>query len=184
MPTVRLRSNSATPARFHGTGSTAPTGGLVAKSGLTDQSTWVAHSFGSRTPWGDRTSTALVATAESALERQLSHELMNAGRSPDVRRVAEGTVVTRQGEPGDELYLLLDGMLAVEVDGTVLTEVGPGAVLGERAILEHGLRTSTLTAITPVRIAVARAADLDIDHLRALAALHRREADPTAYPLE
>ena len=177
---VELRDASAFPRHWlYG-----PDGELVAKSGLTDQGTWVAHSFGSRTPWGDRTSTALVATAESALERQLSRDLMSAGRSPDVRRLAEGTVVTQQGEPGNELFLLLDGMLAVEIDGVALTEVGPGAVLGERAILEHGLRTSTLRAITPVRLAVAQAADLDIDRLRALAALHRREADSAAPPPE
>jgi Cyclic nucleotide-binding domain len=149
-------------------------GKLKAKSGLTDQSTWVTQSFGPRTPWGDWTSTALVAEAESALERRLSLALMSRQKRPEVRRLPEGSVVTRQGEPGDELFLVLDGMLAVEVDGERLTEVGPGAILGERGVLE-GRRTSTLVATTPVRLAVAKGDTVDIDHLRELSDLHRRE---------
>ena len=38
-----------------------------------------------------------------------------------------------------------------------LAELGPGAILGERAVLEGGRRTATLRAVTPVRVAVARA---------------------------
>ncbi len=173
---VRLRDASAFPRHWvYG-----HDGALVAKSGLTDQATWVAHSFGHATPWGGETSSTVVAAAETALERQLSHDLMRRGHEPDVRRMAAGSTVTRQGEPGNELYLVLDGMIAIEVDGERLTEVGPGAVLGERAVLEGGLRTSTLVATTPVRIAVAPAAVIDMARLRALADLHRREDAPSA----
>ena len=63
----------------------------------------------------------------------------------------------------------------MDVDGTTVAEVGPGAVMGERAILEGGVRTSTLTALTPVRIAVAEAADIDRVALEELASGHRRE---------
>jgi len=66
----------------------------------------------------------------------------------------------------------------VEVDGRVLGEVGPGAVIGERAILEGGVRTSTVRSTTPVRVAVARVDDLDIGRLRELVQFHRREEDP------
>lgn len=155
-----------------------PDGQLAAKSVLTDQASWVAHSFGARTPWGEQDSPALVMAAESALERQMSQELMRGQRTAAIRRVPAGAAVTRQGEPGKELYLLLDGVLAVEVDGQRVAEVGPGAVLGERALLEGGLRTSTLVAVTPVRLAVAGADAIDIDRLRALAQLHRREDEP------
>jgi hypothetical protein len=150
-------------------------GVLKAKSGLTDQTTWVTHSFGHRTPWGDRKSTALVAEAESALERQMSKDMMSGEKRPEIRRLPAGTVVTRQGEPGTELYLLLDGMLSVEIDGDKVTEVGPGAVLGELAVLEGGVRTATLVATTPIRLAVATGDAIDHDRLRALADLHRGE---------
>ena len=52
------------------------------------------------------------------------------------------------GDPGDELFLLFGGDLAVEQDGRQVAEVGPGAVLGEMALLEGGRRTATLRAVT------------------------------------
>lgn len=152
-----------------------PGGRLTSKSGVTDQASWVAHSFGTRTPWGDQDSQALVTAVESELERQLSHDLMRGGRKPEIRNLPAGAAITRQGEPGAELFLLLDGVLAVEVDGQRLAEIGPGAVLGERALLEGGVRTSTLLAVTPVRLAVAGSDAIDIERLRALSELHRRE---------
>ena len=74
------------------------------------------------------------------------------------------------------MYLLLDGVLAVEVDGAAVAQVGPGAVLGERALLEGGRRTATLRALTPCKVAAASGADLSPDLLRELAQGHRREA--------
>lgn len=149
-------------------------GRLVAKTGVTDQAGWVRDSFGARTPWGEQDSAALVVEAESDLERQMSHDIMRGGR-PEVRRLRAGEVLTRQGEAGDELFLLLDGVLEVSVDGTALAQVGPGAVLGERALLEGGTRTSSLTAATKVAVAVARRDAVDLDRLRVLADDHRRE---------
>ncbi|MDP9332668.1 MAG: cyclic nucleotide-binding domain-containing protein, partial [Actinomycetota bacterium] len=62
-----------------------------------------------------------------------------------------------------------DGVLAVEVDGEVLGEVGPGAILGERAIIEpEGRRTATLRALTKSRVAVADTSQIDRDKLRAI----------------
>jgi hypothetical protein len=42
-----------------------------------------------------------------------------------------------------------------EVSGRRLAEIGPGALLGERAVVEGGRRTATLTAVTPCRLALA-----------------------------
>jgi len=50
-----------------------------------------------------------------------------------------------------------------------------GAVLGERALLEGGTRTATLSAVTPIRVAVAAADAVDRAALAELAAGHRRE---------
>lgn len=150
-------------------------GRLVLKSGLTDFADWYAHSFGARTPWGDEDSPALVTAAESAGERALSRTLMTGAERPRITELEPGQTLTRQGMPGDELFLLLDGVLAVEVNGRQLAEVGPGAILGERAVLEGGLRTSTLTAVTRVRVAVASAGTIDRDRLVGLAQSHRRE---------
>jgi hypothetical protein len=150
-------------------------GKLTAKAGLADFKDWFRHAFGKHSPWGDEDSPALVTAVESALERELATNIMRGGQKPTVRTVKEGHVLVEQGQLGSELYLLLDGVVTVEVDGEPLAELGPGAILGERAVLEEGRRTSTLRARTPVRVAVARADQLDLDHLRELSEGHRRE---------
>ncbi len=150
-------------------------GQVVLKSGLADQSRWMAHSFGIRTPWSDHDREALVVAVESDLERELSSAIMRGGERPEIRNLPEGADLTRQGEPGDELFLVLDGIARVDVDGTPLAELGPGAVIGERALLERGVRSSTVVAVTPLRVAVAARGAVDLDRLRTLAESHHRE---------
>jgi hypothetical protein len=149
-------------------------GRLCQKSGLVDFTHWARGAYWRETPWGDCESPAVVTEVESALERRLSRTIMG-GLRPSIRELKVGQVLCRQGEPGDELYLLLDGVLAVEVDGAPLAELGPGVVLGERAVLEGGVRTSTLVATTPCRVAVAGAGQIDRAALAELAQGHRRE---------
>jgi CRP-like cAMP-binding protein len=74
------------------------------------------------------------------------------------------------------LYLLLDGVLQASVDGEPVGEMGPGAILGERALIEPEVRrTSTLTALTKVRVAVADASQIDLGALAQVSEGHRRE---------
>lgn len=154
-------------------------GTLVSKSGLIDFKEWYRNAFGKHSPWGDEDSPALATVVETALERELSATIMRGGAKPKVRKVRAGRNLVEQGEEGAELFLLLDGVLAVEVDGEALAELGPGAVVGERALLEGGRRTSTLRAVTPCRVAVARGDDLDPEALDGLREGHRREEAPT-----
>lgn len=154
-------------------------GALAQKSGITDYTTWSRESFGDQTPWGDVESPAVVTTVETALERELSLLIMQDGDKPEIRSLEAGSVLTRQGESGDELYLVLDGVLTVEVDDVKLAEIGPGTVVGERAAFEGGVRTSTLTAVTSVKVAVASHQALDPAKLASLAGGHRREEGAT-----
>lgn len=149
---------------------------LVEKIGLADFKGWYRNSFGRKTPWGNENSPALVTAVETALERRLSTTIMRGGTKPDVRTVKAGATLVRQGDAGDELFLVLDGVLRVDVDGVAIGELGPGAVLGERAVLEGGTRTSTLTAATKCRVAAVPADRLDREALEALRTGHRREA--------
>jgi hypothetical protein len=150
-------------------------GKLAAKAGLADFKQWYRRSFGRFTPWGATNSAALVTAVETALERELAAHIMRGGTKPDVRTLKQGAILTRQGDPGDEVYLVLDGVLGVDVDGAALAEVGPGAILGERAVLEGGTRTSTLRAVTKCRVAAARGDALDRKTLEEISQGHRRE---------
>ncbi len=150
-------------------------GQLSHKSGLTDFRDWWGRSFGRHSPWGDTDSPALVTAVETALERTLSVELMHGGAKPRIERLPAGTTVVRQGDRGTDVYLVLDGVIRVERDGERLAEYGPGALLGERAYLEGGIRTSTLVTVTACRLAAVDASQLDRSGLEELSGGHRRE---------
>jgi len=149
-------------------------GTLSHKSGLTDFKDWYRQSFGRHTPWGDQDSEALVTAVETALERSLSARVMG-GNKVSIERFPAGSILAKQGEPGTTVFLVLDGVIRVEHDGERLAEYGPGALLGERAHLEEGARTSTLEAVTPCRVAVVEADQLERSDLEELSEGHRRE---------
>ena len=172
MPIPRLVSGKPTLTLFIGTDASAhgemtgaspfprhwiydQHGQLAAKSGRADLRDWLFTSHGPHTPWGREDSQPLVTVAESALERQLSAAIMHGGARPAIRKLQGGAPLSEQGEPGEEIYLLLDGVLSVCVDGMQIAELGPGAVVGERALLDHGRRTATLLAVTDCLVAVA-----------------------------
>ena len=151
-------------------------GQLVAKSGVTEFRNWYRNVFGRYSPWHGIESQVLMAEAESALERQLSVEIMHGpSGEPEIRRVARGTVLMTEGDVDDTLMLVLDGVVDVSVGGRSLASLGPGAVLGERAAFEGGLRTATITARTDCTVAVTEPhvlTHVDRDELRAA---HQRE---------
>ncbi len=150
-------------------------GQLAVKSATINYQQWSTEAFGRHTPWGDTDSPAFVSEVESALERELSRHIMQSGLRPRITKLRKDQNLTRQGEEADELFLLLDGILRVDVDDEPVAEVGPGAVLGERAILESGRRTASLVAVTPCTVAVADRHSVDLSSLQQLAEGHRRE---------
>jgi CRP-like cAMP-binding protein len=110
-----------------------------------------------------------VTAVETELERDLASAVMTGGGKTPRRRVEIGEALVEQGEEGNELFLLLDGVLDVEVDGETVTQVGPAAMLGEHAVLGEGSRTATLRAVTPCRVAVLDADQISRYELKLLA---------------
>jgi CRP-like cAMP-binding protein len=143
------------------------TGRRVAKSGFIDHETWWREAFGTHTPWGAEDSAPIVTAVESALERQLSVAIIDA--KPQFRRLRAGRTLVQQGEPGEELFLLFDGVLQVEIDGKPVAQVGPGAIVGELALLQEGRRMATLRAVTPCRVAVVPKDGIDRQALEEIA---------------
>ena len=150
-------------------------GQLSSKSGLIDFTTWYRRAFGKHSPWGELDSPALTTEVESALERELSLHVIRGGLKPKIRKIKEGAAIVEQGEAGSELFLILDGVVRVEVDGERIAEYGPGSLHGERAVLEGGLRTSTMRAVTACKLAVVPGTEIDPAALAELSTGHRRE---------
>jgi len=76
--------------------------------------------------------------------------------------VAAGTVVIREGDPGDRFYVLLSG-----VAGVSQTSIGDRRILrageffGEVALAMRVSRTATVTAMTPCLVASGDGATFD-----------------------
>jgi hypothetical protein len=155
-------------------------GKLSAKAGLADFHEWWRTSFGSNTPWGEEDSPVLVTAVETALERELADHIMRGGEKAKFKKYDKDALVTKQGDADTDVFLLLNGVLVAEVDGEAVAELGPGAILGERAALEGRGRTSTLRALTKAKIAVVRADQIDRDMLQVISVGHRNEDEPAA----
>jgi CRP-like cAMP-binding protein len=67
----------------------------------------------------------------------------------------EGSVLCKQGQPGDDFFVILDGTGEVTRNGKKVRTLGPGDYFGEVALLGppigKALRTATVTAKTPMR---------------------------------
>jgi hypothetical protein len=120
----------------------------------------VEFELGDGTPWGDERTPAFATAVESELERRLAMSILRDGVKLVRRRVARGETLVEQGQPGHEVFVLLDGVFDVEIDGVVVAQVGSGAILGERAVLGEGRRTATLRAVRSSRVAVIGAEEI------------------------
>jgi CRP/FNR family transcriptional regulator, cyclic AMP receptor protein len=79
-----------------------------------------------------------------------NNELRELARTADEVDVREGTVLTREGTPGREFFVLIEGTARVTRKGRKLADLGPGDWLGEIALITNGPRTATVTTTSPV----------------------------------
>ncbi len=76
-----------------------------------------------------------------------------------VRRYPQGAVICREGEPGDAMFFILSGEVALSREGRPLRTLPAGAYFGELAMLIETPRTATAVAAAPeaVLAVIARA---------------------------
>jgi hypothetical protein len=153
-------------------------GALVQKSGAIDFDKWYREAHEQNTPWGKEDSPAIVTAVETALERDLSLEIMGGEGKRRPQRLSPGDILVEQGDASEGsnlVYLVLDGVLEVVIDGEVVGELGPGAIVGERAQLEDGTRTATLRAKTAGKVVGVPGEELNREALEQVAAGRMRE---------
>jgi CRP/FNR family transcriptional regulator, cyclic AMP receptor protein len=81
-------------------------------------------------------------------------ELRRIAAIADEIDVGEGKLLARQGDPGRELFVMLEGTVKVERNGEQVNALGPGDFVGEGALLLRKPRNATVTTTSPVRALV------------------------------
>lgn len=81
-------------------------------------------------------------------------ELDRIARSGDEVKMTAGTLLADQGQTGREAFVVLEGTVTVRRNGRKVATLGPGAIVGELSLLDHGPRTATVTCETDCSIFV------------------------------
>lgn len=81
-------------------------------------------------------------------------ELQRIARAVDELSVDAGRVLVDQGQAGREAFIVLDGTATVKRNDRKVATLGPGEQFGELALLDHGPRTASVVADTPMRLLV------------------------------
>jgi CRP/FNR family transcriptional regulator, cyclic AMP receptor protein len=81
-------------------------------------------------------------------------ELKDLAMLADEIDLRDGKELTRQGHPGREFFVLLEGTADVRKNGRKINTLGPGDFFGEIALVSREPRTATVTATSPVRTLV------------------------------
>jgi CRP/FNR family cyclic AMP-dependent transcriptional regulator len=102
-----------------------------------------------------------------AREQYLNHlasvPLFSGATTKELRAIAKATVeltldagkqFVTQGDVGREAFIIVEGTADVTRSGRKIAELGPGDCVGELALLDHGPRTATVTAATPLTVLV------------------------------
>jgi len=76
-----------------------------------------------------------------------------ARRAEDVT-VDTGKVLVSEGDVGTEFFVILDGTANVARHGRKVATLGPGSFFGDLALLDRAPRNATVTAETPMELAV------------------------------
>jgi serine/threonine protein phosphatase PrpC len=100
------------------------------------------------------------ALANMPLFARLSErELLRVMQSVEPRDYEDGAIVMREGDKGDELFIVLDGTVRVSRGEQVLTRLGPGEHFGEMALIRSVPRSATITAEGTASLIAIRRAD-------------------------
>jgi CRP-like cAMP-binding protein len=81
-------------------------------------------------------------------------ELERIARSGDELAMPAGTQLAEQGGTGREAFVVLTGSVGVRRNGRKVASLGPGSIVGELSLLDHGPRTATVTTETDATVLV------------------------------
>lgn len=81
-------------------------------------------------------------------------DLAAVAQQTDELDIAAGKTLVREGDFGQEFFLIDSGTAEVTRGGASIGELGPGDFFGEMALLDEERRTATVTATSPLSVIV------------------------------
>ena len=75
-------------------------------------------------------------------------ELQKIAKAGDEITMAAGSLLVDQGQTGREAFVVLEGTVTVKRNGKKVSTLGPGTVVGELSLLDHGPRSATVVCET------------------------------------
>jgi CRP/FNR family transcriptional regulator, cyclic AMP receptor protein len=100
---------------------------------------------------------------EQYLDHLASVPLFSGCTTKELRDIAKATVeltldegkeFVTQGDVGREAFIIVEGTADVSRGGNTIATLGPGDCVGELALLDHGPRTATVVATSPLTVLV------------------------------
>jgi CRP/FNR family transcriptional regulator, cyclic AMP receptor protein len=112
---------------------------------------------------GGRSSRSSRRTRDTKLALLSEVPLFSACTKRELRRIAsladqievpKGKVLTRQGDPGWECFVITDGKAKATMRGRGSATLRPGSFFGEMSLLDQGPRSATVTAESDMHLLV------------------------------
>jgi serine/threonine protein phosphatase PrpC len=91
--------------------------------------------------------------------RLTERELLRVMQAVEVREFKDHDVVIREGDKGDELFIVLEGKVSVSRGEQMLTQLGQGEHVGEMALIRSVPRSATVTAVGDAELIAIRRTD-------------------------
>jgi len=125
-----------------------------------DNSTGIVFRIGGKKPAAQA---GLVADQRIAILKRIPlfahlnyNELVKVLGLTQLAKAHAGDLILKEGDIGDEFYVVLAGEVVVEKGGNPITELGAGAHLGEMAMVDNAPRSATIRAKTDVNLLIMR----------------------------
>ncbi|MGA9522442.1 MAG: Stp1/IreP family PP2C-type Ser/Thr phosphatase [Myxococcaceae bacterium] len=118
---------------------------------------------------GDGTVAQEAAEAQSRMEalrkiplfRHLTYKEQTAVLSiASTRTFPGGREIVVEGQPGEELFIVIRGRVSIEKNGVEIAELRAGGHFGEMGLIDNAPRSATVRATEPTRVMVISRADL------------------------
>jgi len=77
-----------------------------------------------------------------------TRDLQKIAKAGDEVTLPAGALIVDQGQTGREAFVVLEGSATVRRNGKKVATLGPGGVIGELSLLDHGPRTASVTCDT------------------------------------